>query len=435
MKKFLRIFLFSLMICVVVAALAACAGNHQHSFTERWSTNATHHWHAGNCEHTQQIADMGEHTWTTEGTVTLKPGCTTNGKNTYTCTVCGMTKSDLIQPTGHTYTDASWGYAAVNGALYLEKRCDVCNEIAEQNAVSNSAVAIDQDDAQYWLDYAEDGFILYLLPDVDYGTLYIRTTIDHRAVNVDNWADGNNMYFRSISGLTILGADGAMLDAIVIEAGTYTTGGAQHSASYINPNHKSFIALEDLTISNLTFSGETTPLRLEGQLAIDGLTVDGCSMDTHNDIHFLVMAGESGAEYFDLIANEALMTVSYKNITVINCTISGVETAIELCGTENVTVSGNTFADVGAYVILMNGNTAYTGTVTVTDNAVDGCGNRFLLADNVTADLVVTGNTVANYIGTNTDIVNVTNMTGNATVADNDWGDEAFTETIEAPAV
>ena len=110
MKKTMKACLLALLVCVALLAFAACAGNHEHTFEERWSTNATHHWHSGNCEHTQQITDMGEHTWTTEGTVTLKPGCTTVGKNTYSCTVCGLTKSDDIPAVGHTYSDASWSY-------------------------------------------------------------------------------------------------------------------------------------------------------------------------------------------------------------------------------------------------------------------------------------------------------------------------------------
>ena len=44
-----------------------------HSYSEEWTTNETYHWHEATCEHSDEVADYGEHTYE-------------NG----VCTVCGM---------------------------------------------------------------------------------------------------------------------------------------------------------------------------------------------------------------------------------------------------------------------------------------------------------------------------------------------------------
>ncbi|OUP83271.1 hypothetical protein B5F07_11370 [Lachnoclostridium sp. An169] len=49
------------------------------------------------------IADYCDHQWD-EGTVTEKPSCETQGEITYTCTVCGDTKTEAVDALGH-----DWG--------------------------------------------------------------------------------------------------------------------------------------------------------------------------------------------------------------------------------------------------------------------------------------------------------------------------------------
>ena len=48
---------------------------------------------------TKEIPATGEHTWD-NGTVTTEPTATTPGVRTYTCTICGQTKEEVIPPTG-----------------------------------------------------------------------------------------------------------------------------------------------------------------------------------------------------------------------------------------------------------------------------------------------------------------------------------------------
>ena len=48
---------------------------------------------------TKEIPAAGAHTWD-NGTVTTEPTETTSGVRTYTCTICGLTKEEVIPPTG-----------------------------------------------------------------------------------------------------------------------------------------------------------------------------------------------------------------------------------------------------------------------------------------------------------------------------------------------
>ena len=47
--------------------------------------------------------DRKAHTWD-GGSITADATCTTSGERTYTCTACTRTKTEVIAPTGHSYT-------------------------------------------------------------------------------------------------------------------------------------------------------------------------------------------------------------------------------------------------------------------------------------------------------------------------------------------
>ena len=73
---------------------------HQHTFATTWQGNATYHWHPATCGH-NNVSDLGEHRWNA-GVVTSWPTHTTPGQKVYTCSVCGMTKTETLQQT-HVY--------------------------------------------------------------------------------------------------------------------------------------------------------------------------------------------------------------------------------------------------------------------------------------------------------------------------------------------
>ena len=435
MKNVLKICFLTLLVGMAIFAFAACSTPHEHSFADRWSTNATHHWHAGNCAHTQQVADMGEHTWTAEGKITTPPTCISIGKNTFTCTTCGMTRNEDLDMVDHAYSDASWDYVAIDNVLYHEKRCDICDQLAERNEVANALVAADTAAAQEALDNATDGSILYLLPDVEYGILYLRADANDVAVNVENWSDGNNMYYRGFKNLTIIGGEGSMLDGIWVEADTFTPS-YPHSNSDTLPYLQSYVALENLTIKNVTFSGLDNAFYVEGLASINGLTFDGCSMEDDDGYNYLLFQNVAVETYHDLISGEDFFTSGCKNITITNCDVMGAFSVVEMYGAENVTITDNTFVAIGGNVFLFGADTGstYEGTITIARNKVEGCADRFLSADMVAADVVITENIVIDYLGMHMDIVSITNMTGESEITYNTWGADELTVTVAAPS-
>lgn len=62
MKKKLLSIIASVAVLSSSLMLTACG--HEHTFSEDWTTNATHHWHAAICDHAEEKSDYAEHTYT-----------------------------------------------------------------------------------------------------------------------------------------------------------------------------------------------------------------------------------------------------------------------------------------------------------------------------------------------------------------------------------
>ena len=54
-----------LLIVLSIFAFASCKQEpeHEHTFSEEWTSDETNHWHVATCEHTDEVADKSEHTW------------------------------------------------------------------------------------------------------------------------------------------------------------------------------------------------------------------------------------------------------------------------------------------------------------------------------------------------------------------------------------
>lgn len=107
---------------------------HEHTFSEEWSHDETHHWHVAICEHTDEVSGKEEHIWD-EGSVTTKPTETAPGIKTYTCTVCNKKKTETIEPLSHTHnTSAGWTYDTA-GHWHA---CSGCNEKVDYSTHSEN---------------------------------------------------------------------------------------------------------------------------------------------------------------------------------------------------------------------------------------------------------------------------------------------------------
>ena len=101
MKKILTIVIAALTV-VMCFALVSCG--HECEFKSEWSKDATHHWHDCTDEKCELVSDKAEHTWN-EGVVTTPATESAEGVKTFTCTVCGQTKTEPVAFTGLTETE------------------------------------------------------------------------------------------------------------------------------------------------------------------------------------------------------------------------------------------------------------------------------------------------------------------------------------------
>lgn len=74
-----------------------------HTFSDRWSSDELQHWHPATCEHTGERSGAADHAWG-PGEITVQPTATSKGVQTFTCTVCGRTKTEEVAPSEHQHT-------------------------------------------------------------------------------------------------------------------------------------------------------------------------------------------------------------------------------------------------------------------------------------------------------------------------------------------
>ena len=97
-------FIFSIFAVLLMVLLASCGvDEHSHTYSEDWSKDANYHWHQATCEHLEEVSEKAEHSWDS-GTITTQPTEENEGVKTFSCTVCGQTKSEPIEKLQHTHT-------------------------------------------------------------------------------------------------------------------------------------------------------------------------------------------------------------------------------------------------------------------------------------------------------------------------------------------
>ena len=84
-----------MMLVLTIALLTACDKGGNHNFSEEWSNNETHHWHACADKGCKEPKDKAEHSWS-GGNVTVEPTTEQKGTMVYTCTVCHREKTEAI---------------------------------------------------------------------------------------------------------------------------------------------------------------------------------------------------------------------------------------------------------------------------------------------------------------------------------------------------
>ncbi|MCD7837940.1 MAG: fibronectin type III domain-containing protein, partial [Clostridiales bacterium] len=111
-----------------------------------------------------RIALSCSHVWD-EGTVTTEATCTEDGVMTYTCTVCGETKTEAIPATGHTYGEPTYSWAEDYSTCTVVFTCGNC----DNTQTLDCTVTSETTDATA----TEDGYTVYTAVAVFEGLTYV----------------------------------------------------------------------------------------------------------------------------------------------------------------------------------------------------------------------------------------------------------------------
>lgn len=123
-KRTITSLLTVLCICACLFTFAACKGKakendttptevtHTHAYSDEWSSDENKHWHVCTGDDCEVISDLAPHVWD-EGEITTPATEESDGVKTYTCTVCGKTKTQAVSAHGYTITFDSQGGSSV----------------------------------------------------------------------------------------------------------------------------------------------------------------------------------------------------------------------------------------------------------------------------------------------------------------------------------
>ncbi len=221
-----------------------------------------------------------------------------------------------------------------------------------------------------------DGYATVKLGAGTYDTLYLRPVKG----NANTALKDGVANYRTITGLTIVGADGVTVQSIKV-------------GSDVNLSNDDFVQVNDLTIQNVTFTSDSSTNGFEtttGRSAVNGITMDGCKMTAGEGF---VQSGDEGNLYKSKI--------HVSNVVIKNCEVNGIHRLATFDTVTNATIEGNKIDKVTGHGIHFGTATAdgIDGALVIKDNSADGLTCRFLRMDRVapTASVNISGNAVTNY--------------------------------------
>ena len=93
-----------ILVAVMVTGCKDPEVPHYHTFADKWTTSATHHWKDATCEHSETVSDFGEHSFG-DWIVVKEPTEETEGRKERSCEVCGYKKeTEIIDKLEHIHT-------------------------------------------------------------------------------------------------------------------------------------------------------------------------------------------------------------------------------------------------------------------------------------------------------------------------------------------
>ena len=332
--------------------------------------------------------------------------CEADGNNAHkACSNCDYTEGKEVFPGGHTY-----GEADENG----NKTCDRCGEILVSTPAGLQAA----------LDNAVKGTTIRLTENVAYGVVYLRPSANEDVTKVVDWV-GNNYRYETYSlfeDLTIIGAEGATIDAIEIEGGTYYN--TEHSQSEQYPIMLSLIELKNVTLYGITFTGKGgydpqghgNAINLSEQhTKVSGLNIINCTLeDPDNNARLVYRTGRTDQLHTYTYGEETFeFYPTMSDIYIEGCVLNGGYIGIELRETENLVIVYCEFNVANRNILLpVNTGCTYSGVIEIAANVSNNAQERFLRADGIgEAEFYVYYNQINDYQGADLDYIKATGVT------------------------
>ncbi len=144
-KSLITILVVALVAILSLTALVACDNKDKHEFATEWTTDATSHWHVCTVEGHTDTDEKVAHTFD-EGKITTAATEDAEGVKTFTCSVCGYTKTEKVEKLAHVHSFVD--FAKVNATCtsagnVAYKHCSGCNKNfdADGNEIADVTIA------------------------------------------------------------------------------------------------------------------------------------------------------------------------------------------------------------------------------------------------------------------------------------------------------
>ncbi len=307
------------------------------------------------------------------------------------------------------------------------------------------------------LDSATDGDTIVLMPNVNYGVVYLgRPTASNDTIMTCN--DGTNhsntpytttkaeefkthladgkwhttpRYTTTLKNLTIIGAEGATIEGLLATSGhaygdvydyvldkDYDVGSAYYNTLNIN----------NVEFKNVNFTGTVNINTSDATSVYDGVTFDGCTFTTGGT----ASTNGPAIRYYNEANNG-----NVKNIVVKGCTFTNCYQGVYVQHVNGVTVTGCTFDTTGHNAIALQGHDGAVDLkkVVITGNTFKNIGDRVIRFNNVGSDsnITIQGNTATNSGDDDGEVMKATSIAEGVTtsISGNTWNGTVVNEELK----
>ncbi|HAJ77760.1 MAG TPA: hypothetical protein DCO89_01665 [Clostridiales bacterium] len=257
-KSFFNILVIFCLTIILGTMFSGCE-MHEHTFSEQWTYDATHHWHEATCEHIEEVKDKAEHSF---GTATYEK-IDDVWYYVEPCEVCEYAKKTALA-NGSVVAIEKMGYASLNdaienyegnGEIVMLENINVTSEMTTQGF---SAINLTKD--------VKLNLNGKTLTRVNAKSLFVIT--NDATLQINGKTLGS-----AINGTILAGYSGNDNGNVVIDGGTYTATVSNDCEIQTNGTCNN----SNITARNATFNStdDTFYLAGSGKFKIDNCTING----------------------------------------------------------------------------------------------------------------------------------------------------------------